>query len=582
MPFKPTPMRQDVRFEPDERPALPLTLGIGFQYAMLSVASVVLVPTVLISLAGGTHAYQTWAVFAALVVSGLVTVVQAVRVWRIGAGYILVMGSTSAWLAVCIAALEQGGPGLLASLIMATSLVQFLVAAKMSVLRRIFTPTVAGTVLMLIPVTVAPVILRHLGNVPGDSAAAAAPVTAAVTLLVVVLITLRLGGVWRFWAPAIGLVAGTMVGGLAFGIYDTSGIVAASWIGLPDQVVWGLDLSFGPKFWALAPAFVIVTLVGAMDTLGDSIAIQRISWRRPRAIDFRAVQGAIAADGLGNLLSGLACTVPNTTYAKSVSLTELIGVAARSVGICVGVVFVLLAFLPKFVAAIIAIPGPVAAAYLIISVALLFVFGMKVLLGDDLDYRKSLIVGTAFWIGLAFQMDWIFPEYFQGPWDDLLGNGMTVGGLTVVALTLLGDLANGRRWRLKTRLTADAHPQIADFLTGFATAKKRSEALAERLGEVGRATLQLLLDPGDGDAVRKTRKLLVTARKDGDAVALEFVAATTAANLEDEIAALADWRQSDDEPDGDDALELLRDCTSSVRHRRYFDTDVITLRVDPV
>ena len=86
MPFSPAPLRQDVRFEPDERPALPLALGLGTQYALLSVASVVLVPTVLISLAGGSRDYQTWAVFAALVVSGLVTVVQAVRVWRIGAG----------------------------------------------------------------------------------------------------------------------------------------------------------------------------------------------------------------------------------------------------------------------------------------------------------------------------------------------------------------------------------------------------------------------------------------------------------------------------------------------------------------
>ena len=66
------------------------------------------------------------------------------------------MGSTSAFLAVSITALEQGGPGLLASLIIISSLVQFVLAARMSLLRRIFTPTVAGTVLMLIPVTIAP------------------------------------------------------------------------------------------------------------------------------------------------------------------------------------------------------------------------------------------------------------------------------------------------------------------------------------------------------------------------------------------------------------------------------------------
>ena len=581
MPFRPKPIHQDVRFEPDENPGLPLALGLGSQYAMLSVASVVLSPIVLISVAGGSYDYQTWAVFAALVVGGLMTALQANRVWRIGAGYILVMGSTSAFLAVSVSALETGGPGLLASLIIVSAAVQFLVAAKMSALRRIFTPTVAGTVLMLIPVTVAPVILRHLGNVPEGTADEAAPITAGITLLVVLLITLRMRGVWRFWAPAIGLVTGTMVGGLAFGIYDTSGIVEASWVGIPAEPIVGLDLSFGPDFWALVPAFVIVTLVGAMDTLGDSIAIQRVSWRRPRAIDFRAVQGAIAADGLGNLLSGLACTVPNTTYAKSVSLTELLGVAARRVGVCAGAVFVVLAFLPKFLAAIIAIPGPVAAAYLIISVALLFVFGMKVLLRDDLDYRKSLIVGIAFWAGLAFQMDWIFPHYFQGPWSELLGNGMTVGGLMVVALTVLSDVTNGRRSRLKTHLSTDAHPRVATFLTQYAEKQSWNDAMSQQLGKVARATTQLILDPDHAAVGDNARNLLVTARNEGPGVALEFVAVTSAENIEDAITALAERDQSDDEG-GDSPLELLREYTSSVRHRRYYDTDVVTIQVDPI
>ena len=41
----------------------------------------------------------------------------------------------------------------MASLIIVSSLCQFILAAKLSLFRKIFTPTVAGTVLMLIPVT---------------------------------------------------------------------------------------------------------------------------------------------------------------------------------------------------------------------------------------------------------------------------------------------------------------------------------------------------------------------------------------------------------------------------------------------
>ena len=44
-------------------------------------------------------------------ISGLTTAVQARKVGRIGAGYILVMGSTSPFLAVSVTAIERGGPG---------------------------------------------------------------------------------------------------------------------------------------------------------------------------------------------------------------------------------------------------------------------------------------------------------------------------------------------------------------------------------------------------------------------------------------------------------------------------------------
>ena len=99
--------RQDVRYQPDDRPPLPITVGLGMQYALLCIASIVLTPMIMITLAGGSDAYLSWAVFAALVISGLTTAIQARRVGRIGAGYILVMGSTSAFLAVSVTASEE-------------------------------------------------------------------------------------------------------------------------------------------------------------------------------------------------------------------------------------------------------------------------------------------------------------------------------------------------------------------------------------------------------------------------------------------------------------------------------------------
>ena len=571
---------QDVRYEPDERPPLPLTLGLGLQYAVLTVTGVVLTPAILIGAVGGGEAYLSWVVFSALVVSGASTVIQVARVGRVGSGYLLLMGTGSAFLAICLAALERGGGGLLASLIIVSCLFQFVLAAKLSLFRRIFTPTVAGTVLLLIPVTLSGIILRKLTDVPADASPAAAPVTAAVTLGVIAAISVRGTGAWKLWAAAAGVAAGSVVGGVLFGIYDTERVLEAAWIGLPALAWPGIDLGFGPDFWALLPAFVMLTLVGAMDTIGDCIAIQRISWRRPRAIDFQSIQGALAADGLGNLLSGLMGTMPNTTYVHSIAVADLTRVTARVVGICVGIVFVVLAFLPKLVAVIVAMPGPVAAAYYVAIVASLFVLGVRVLMHDGLDHRKGVAVGLAFWLGIAFELDWIFPEYLQGGWGELLANGLTVGGLTVIVLTQFVELTGPRARRLKTELALENFPEIDAFLSDFAARGKRGPELTDRLRAVGEELLLTLTRPAGEGETESRRHLLLVARDDGDAVELEFAATTDDANLEDQLALLGE-RAAGPRVEEEVSLRLLRHYASAVRHQQFHDTDVVTVRVGP-
>ena len=143
-------------------------------------------------------------------------------------------------------------------------------------------------------------------------------------------------------------------------------------------------------------------------------------------------------------------TVPNTTYSTSISVTALTGVGARSVGIALGVSFVVVAFIPKALAVVLAIPGPVAAAYITVLLGLLFVVGMRIVIQDGIDYRKGLIAGVSFWIGVGFQNRVVFPEHVSGIAGRLLENGMTAGGMTAtddapereVSLRLLRHLAS--------------------------------------------------------------------------------------------------------------------------------------------
>ena len=469
-------------YEPDERPAHILSVGLGFQAAMLTLAGIVLTPAIVIRVAGQGEDYLNWAVFAALVISGLsTTILQAVRVGRFGAGHILIMGTSGAFIAVSVAALVEGGPGLLAILVIISAVFQFALAARLSFLRRLITPVVAGTVIALIAATVMPILFDMLTTIPRGTPAAAAPASAAATLLVSAALALRASGIWRLWAPIIGIAVGYTVAAL-LGLADFSAVVAAGWIGIPDPSAWpGLDLSFDRGFWVLLPAFAFVTLVGAIETIGDSVAIQRVSRRNPQATDYRTVQGAVNADGVGNLLSGIAGTVPNTTYSSSVPFVELTGVGARSVGVVIGVVFLALAFLPKVTAFLLTIPNPVVASYAILFIGLLFVQGMKIALQDGVDYRKATIIGLAFWIGTGFQNQAIFADQLGFELGTLLGNGMTAGSIVALcAYSVRGVDQCARRRRLKTDLDMASLPRIDEFLREFANKSGWDEAATQR------------------------------------------------------------------------------------------------------
>lgn len=566
-----------IRYEPDENPPAPLAIGAGFQAALIMLAPVVLGVVIVLQIAGQPAEYTAWAVFAALLVSGVSTILQAVRVGRIGSGHILFMGTSGAFIAVCIGALAVGGPATMATLIVISSLIQFLLASRLALLRRIFTPAVTGTVIMLIAVTIVPLLFDALADVPEGSSDAAAPVAALLTLTTVVALVLRAPPAWRLWSPLIALVVGCVVSAL-FGIYDLSGVLDADWIGIPWGAWPGFDVTPDVKFWALLPAFVMVTIVGAIETIGDSVAIQRVSRRRPRATDFRVVQGSLNSDGVGNLLSGLLGTLPNTTYSSSIPLTEVTGIAARRVGVVIGVIFVALAFLPKVAAVLIAIPSPVAAAYIAFLIGILFVQGMRIVVQGGVNHRTAAIVGLSFWIGAGFQSQLIFPELLgDGFIGVLLGNGMTSGAVVAIIMMVFMELTSPRRRRLQTALAMDALPAIEEFLRGFASKHRWNADSADRLASAGEETLSILLQESD-EAAESGRQLSVSARMNDRTAEMEFVTALEGANMEDQLAYLNEMPPAPDEREV--SFRLLWHYAASVQHQKYHGVDIVTVTVD--
>ena len=142
------------------------------------------------------------------------------------------------------------------------------------------------------------------------------------------------------------------------------------------------------------------------------------------------------------------------------------------------------------------------------------------------------------------------------------------------------ELTGPRRRRLKTELTRESFAKVDAFLSDFAARGQRNEEMSDRLRAVGEELLITLTRQEAGGGRRAKRHLLLVARNDGDAVDLEFAAATDEANLEDQLALLTE--QGAGTPTEEEiSLRLLHHYASSVRHQQFHDTDVVMVRVGP-
>ncbi len=527
---------------------------------------------------GESDEYLGWAIFIALVVCGGSMVLHSLRLRYLGSGRLIVTNFNVPFLAVCALALEAGGPSLLASLLVASTLAQIVLTLRLASLRRIFTSTVSGVVVMLVAVSAVPYIISSTVIVPEGVSEMLFLVPGMAALAVGVVISLQGTPVWRMWILPVTAAVGLAVAA-PMGFYDTGIIAGAPWVSLPDFGWPGLYLAFDANFWALLPVFVFVNLTAFMKTVGDLSVIYRASYRSPSAPDYRTVQGGLSVYGLGTLLSGLLGTLPVAApWAVTVVYVGFIGVAAKSVGIYLGVMTILVAPFSKVLAVLVAIPSPVVSAIYVIIFGMLFVEGAKTVFTGKVDQKKATIAGVSMALGLSAG---IFSGLVEGITSQLVGNTIVVGGIAAIGMTLFTEASSLRAGRLRTELSATSLPAVDEFLSRFAERHSWTEEGRARLRLVGEEVMLSLLDEEENGEAAHRRRLIATIRPESGSAELEIVVASHDAihgNIEDRMAYLGEEQALEDEREL--SVRILRHYASSVHHRKYYGIDIISCRVD--
>ena len=572
-------VNEHILYGPDDRSPPLLTLGVAVQGVVLMVSNTITITIVYALAFDAGESYLSWAVFAGMLIGGAGTALQAARLGRLGPGYILMMGPVVPFVAVCVLAVDKGGLALMSSLVVASSLIQFAVAAWLAQLRRVITPVVSGVAFMIIAVSAMPIAITRLNDVPAGASPIAGPAVGVATLAASALLVLRASGYFKFFAMPIAILTGCAAAAL-FGVYDFQGLIEAPWIALPELSAWpGLSTALDRDFWALLVVFLIVSVVLAVRASNEGSTIQQASWRRPRAVDFRAVQGTLNVSGVATLLSGIAGTVPVHNYLPStISLISFTGVSARRVGYAIGAIVIGLALLPKIVALLLTIPRPVTGSLLMIVMGLLFVEGIRTILQDGLNQQKALIVGLSLSVAVGLQSHNILAGVLGDPWGVAFGNSVVVGVLAAALMSVVLEMTVSRRRRLDTDLDMSALPGVDAFLRDLGSRMRWDQASVDRLCAAGEETLSSMLQLRDDYEEEGSPRLVIIARPGVGTVEMEFLAVFADENIEDRIAFMSDQAETPDV--SEISFRLLRHYASSVRHRKYHGIEIVAVQVE--
>jgi xanthine/uracil permease len=427
----------------DEKPPLWLAFVQGLQHVIVVYGEIVLFPLVVGRLANAPQGHVQFACFAAAIAAAICTALQALRIGRFGSGYTIFMGSSTAYLACSVAAVKLGGFPLLAAVSIIVAPFEALFSYFLRYLRHIVTPAVGGIVLLLIVVSLLPLSVKEWVGTAGEPHFGSMQnlFTGLITLGVLLGIALFGNKQLRVWCPMIGMAIGFSAAWL-FGLTRFELFETAPWFGLPSGQWPGLTWDFRYEHLPIIAAMAVVTIINGVQAVGNSMAVQEISTRNFRKVNYDRIQGCLYIDSIGNVISGLLGSVPNETYPENISVLKATGVASRWIGICGALIMATLAFSPKVSSLLIEMPQPVFGGFLMGLAAMMVPAGLSLISTTSFSHQSGLMIGISLCIGIAAESGAFFGHTLPAALTIFTNSSIAAGGLAAIMLSVLFTLVH--------------------------------------------------------------------------------------------------------------------------------------------
>ena len=417
-------------YQVDDRPPLLTTILLAAQHMLAALGGIIAVPLVIGAVLKLPADQIVALVNAALLGSGVVTIIQCKGVGPVGIRLPCVMGTSFAFVGAAITVgLEHGVPGILGSSL-AGSLIMIVGSFFMPQIRKLFPHTVTAVVVTMIGLSLIPVAIDWAAGTRG-SASYGNPVNLGIALgvLVCVIGLVQFGkGIVSAAAVVIGMAIG-YAGCVAFGLVDFSSLRSAPVFALPQPLHYGMTFPLSGVF-AMGLAYVI-TIV---ETTGTFMALGSATNTSMRG---KLLCRGVLCDGIGSAFAAVIGSPAVSTFAQNVGVISLTGVASRHVVALTGVLLLLAGLFPVLGALVVTIPQPVLGGAGLMMFAMILAAGVQMLAGVEHNKRNGLVIAVSLGCGLAVSTRPELLAKLPAVVNEVFGSGISTGAIVAMLLNLI-------------------------------------------------------------------------------------------------------------------------------------------------
>ena len=400
----------------------------------------------------------------AMIMAGIVTLVQLFSIGPVGGKVPIVMGTSSGFLGVLNNTVAACGGGILAyGAIMGACIVggifEGVLGMFLKPLRKFFPAIVTGSVVIAIGLSLLGVGINYFcgGSGKADYGSLQNLFLGFVVLIVIILLKhfAPQDSVLSSAAILFGILAGYAVAVVMTLVLPTVGINAdgaeytyswvvnfeqiknAAWIAVPSFIGFGALSDLHVVFQANAIIPIgIMFIVTAIETVGDISAC--IEGGMEREATDTELSGGVICDGLGSTFAALFGVLPNTSFSQNVGLVSMTKVVNRF-AISMGAIFLILCgFCPKIGAIMSVMPQAVLGGAAVMMFASILISGIQLITKEPIGSREITIISVA--IGLGYGLGATNGATSQLPYYIQLvfgGSGIVPCSLAAILLNII-------------------------------------------------------------------------------------------------------------------------------------------------